>query len=121
MYSASYLYHSSSISYHYHHQYLYNGDEALEHPRPNFYVDLRGTTGLAHGPTTKPFVWHQYLNSSPWGRALLTENVRYFALCWLTDRNRPGFHVTRLDGQMLNIDPSANVPLRFASECVALK
>ena len=51
----------------------------------------------------------------------MRENVAYFALCWLDDRKCPGFHVTRSDGQMLNIDPSAFVPLRLGSECVCLK
>ena len=48
-------------------------------------------------------------------------SVRFFALCWLNDRGRPCFHVTRMEGQMLNIDPNATVPLRFGSECVCLR
>ena len=114
---------SASTPYHHHYQYLYNGDEECEHPRPPFYVDLikDGVAQVvAHGLTTKRFIWYLYLNSSPWGRALVPE-VRFFALCWLDDRNRPGFHVMKHDGQQLNIDPGAPQPLRVGKEGISLK
>ena len=82
-------------------------------------MELYGTTGLAHGLTTPPFSWSLYLNSTPWGRALLTEKVTSFALCWLADKERPGFHVTKLDGQMVIIDPiGKGAPWRLGSEGV---
>ena len=89
--------------------------QAQEHPRREFYLDLRQHPG-GHGDFRR-FLWSHYLNSTDWGRQIVL-NVSSFYLVWLESKNRVGFWIRLLDGTSGTIDVlgDARCPIKWNAE-----
>ncbi len=80
--------------------------ERLPHPRPVFYTDL-GPNGQADVPRF-PY-WLMWLGTT-WGQEWCDTGVRVWAVCWLNEASRAGFHVVLEDGRAFMLAPPIPQP-----------